>query len=82
MEKEKLKQICESKKIPCFLNHANTIHIKVDNNEEMKQFLEKENVIYRFRKLPHDGYEWLTIVLYPNFCESNILKKIIDLKIS
>ena len=82
LEKEKLKQICESKKIPCFLNHANTIHIKVDNNEEMKLFLEKENVIYRFRKLPHDGYEWLTIVLYPNFCESNILKKIIDLKIS
>jgi histidinol-phosphate aminotransferase len=77
-EKELIKKICLDKKITVLLNHINTIHFKVNNVEEIKEYLDTQPVFYRTRKLPHDESHWLAVVLYPGFSESEIMGKIIE----
>ena len=78
-EKQIIGKECEKHNIPYILNHINTIHLKPKNLVEIKQYLEDQNILFRTRCLPCDEEEWLAIVLYPNFVDSDIFKKILEL---
>ena len=78
-EKQKIGEICQKNNIPCILNHINTIHIKPNNLNKIKIYLKEQNILFRTRILPYDDDEWLAIVLYPKFVDSDIFKKILEL---
>ena len=78
-EKQKIGELCKNHNIPCILNHINTIHLKPNNLDKIKKYLNQENVLFRTRRLPYDEEEWLAIVLYPTFINSKIFKKILEI---
>ena len=78
-EKKKIGELCIDHNIPCILNHINTIHLKPNNLNKIKQYLEDRNILFRTRVLPYDEEEWLAIVLFPNFIHSDIFKKILEI---
>lgn len=77
-EKQKVGKLCKNHNIPCILNSINTIHLKPNNLDKIKEYLCNANVLFRTRLLPYDNTEWLAIVLYPNFIHSDIFKKILE----
>ena len=77
-EKENLKQICEQHQIPLILNHMNTVHLKPNNLDSLKIFLDNKEVYYRTRKLPYDDEPWFALVVYPEFTTSELMNKIIE----
>lgn len=78
-EKNDIGQCCNQYQIPCILNHINTIHIKPNNIEKIKEYLQSQKILFRTRMLPYDDEEWLAIVLFPNFVDSDIFKKILEI---
>ena len=75
-EKKLLSDLCKQYNIPNILNHSNTIYLKPKNLNKVKEYLNEQNVLFRTRILPYDKEEWVAIVLYPNFVDSDIFKKI------
>lgn len=78
-EKTKIGNICSINNIPCILNHINTIHIKPNNMLKIKEYLNTQSIFYRTRKLPYDNEEWLAIVLYPSFSESQLFNNLLNI---
>lgn len=76
-EKLDMGELCEKYSIPYILNHINTVYLKPNNLNKMKEYLAEKNVLFRTRILPFDKEEWLCIVLYPDFIKSEIFEKII-----
>ena len=78
-EKEKIKVLCRDVGIPVVLNHINTIHLKPNNLNDVINYLKENNVLHRTRKIPIDSDNWLPLVLFPDLCNSEMFKNIIEI---
>ena len=77
-ERGKLIHLCKKNNIDYIIGDINSCHIKPNNINEIINYMENQKILYRTRKLPYDNDEWLVLVLYPNLCESELFKKIIE----
>ena len=76
-EKNNLKNLCEIEDIDYYIGEINTCFVKPNNISAVISYMEKEKILFRTRKLPHDFEDWIALVIYPGICESDLMKKII-----